>query len=83
MQCVTLLCTVFLCDLLRFYMYLFPGRVLCLSWHPNNNVLVTGASDSTVRVYNTKSGKNPTIILLKRFLIPINILLNFLNECLD
>lgn len=39
--------------------YLLPGRVMCLSWHPNDNVLVTGASDSTVRVYNIKSGKNP------------------------
>ena len=38
--------------------YLISGRVLCLSWHPNNNVLVAGASDGTVRVYNIKSGKN-------------------------
>lgn len=56
-QCVTLLHTVLLFESL--WCYLLPGRVLCLSWHPNDNVLVTGASDSTVRVYNVKSGKNP------------------------
>ena len=32
------------------------GRVLCLSWHENDVTLVTGASDSTVRVYNVMSG---------------------------
>ena len=38
-----------------FYVHVL-GRVLCLSWHQSDNTLVTGASDSTVRLYNVTSG---------------------------
>ena len=36
--------------------FCFSGRVLCVSWHQSDNMLVTGASDSTVRVFNVTSG---------------------------
>ena len=62
---IHVLCTVIPCEsqVVTYMCYELLGRVLCLSWHQSNNSLVTGASDSTVRVYNITSGKKTLAIL--------------------
>ena len=45
------------------------GRVLCLSWHLSDNTLVTGASDSTVRLYNVTSGMHLLMLPITKLFI--------------
>lgn len=53
------------CDVL-FYFHL-TDRILSLSWHVSDTTLVTGSSDSTVRLYNVKTGQCTLRITMEEF----------------
>lgn len=51
------------------------GRILSLDWHKDGQVLVTGGSDATIRVYEVSTGTNwVTTLSIKYFSILFNIL---------